>query len=61
MIFADPTGDEAELSEPVILAVANWTRDTALLYGSSISTAFFCAAHMAAGLEALLRSREEHT
>lgn len=46
------------LNEPNILAAAHWVKDTALLYGTSISTAFTVAGIFAQGLETELRRRE---
>lgn len=46
------------LSEPTILAATNWVKDTTLLYGGSISTAFTVAGIFARGLEDELRRRE---
>lgn len=39
------------LNEPNILAAANWVKDTTLLYGGSISTAYTVAGIFARGLE----------
>ena len=47
-----------DLSEPTILLAANWVKDTTLLYGGSISTAFTVAGIFARGLEEELRKRE---
>ena len=57
MILSAPVNINQQLSEPVILAMANWVRDTTLLYGGSVSTAFTVAGIMAQGLEAELRRR----
>lgn len=46
------------LNEPNILAAANWVKDTALLYGGSISTAFTVAGIFARGLEQALTARQ---
>jgi hypothetical protein len=47
------------LSEPTILAAANWVRDTTLLYGGSISTAYTVAGIFARGLERELAARRD--
>lgn len=58
MILSGPLGLNLPLTEPRIMMAAIWTKDTALLYGASISTAFLCAGEMARGLEAELRKQE---
>lgn len=57
MMSMEPVPIVLPLSEPTILAAANWVKDTTLLYGGSISTAFTCAGIFAQGLEQELRSR----
>lgn len=59
MMSMEPVDIRKDLSEPTILLAANWVKDTTLLYGGSISTAFTVAGIFAQGLEDELRRREQ--
>lgn len=59
MMSMEPIDIRRDLSEPTILLAANWVKDTTLLYGGSISTAFTVAGIFAQGLEQELKRRAE--
>lgn len=58
MISIEPVAMALPLTEARILLAAGWVKDTTLLYGGSISTAYLCAGEFAKGLE---REMLKHT
>jgi hypothetical protein len=59
MMDMSPLGINVPLTAPRILMAANWVKDTTLLYGGSISTAYLCAGEFAKGLEREMWQREQ--